>query len=566
MDKKLERKILKAYDEESFWEVETIIEDILSKGDLSLSTKCCEFCFSQCDELYTVFQKRIKNQETNDLCNPILGHRFTIIDSSLDNESSVYDSDSIKSIIDDTLEKCNSFDDYVACLPFITNFDKDKAIHLMKTRVKDLINDKLLYMDRGFSKTSLLIECSNNIIWELMDDPGSEYSELSEFDKQMYDWSWDIFQQTWKFSKTLDDYYEILVKLKDIGGIDFENEDMNYSENFLEKFVENKLLENLCFEFNKLLNELNFDLIGKEVINQSLHVARFLTVYLDNQKIAKEIYEKCYDWWRNQDDWHDQRLQAYLFVPYDKEMAKSLLEIAMKQAIEDDAETDMEGYFYYDIEMYFDAKWAKELRSITSSSTSFPSYIKFVGLYANYTEEILSHDELKQIINKAEENDVSLSEYILDGYGANEYGEEKYYEECAFVIGYSGSSMFYAEDEKYKTISSCKLDDIKTIPIKDDNNAGLSNVFKINAIETFKGDWRRYELENIMDEKFDKSLLSFTVKDAEYLTDIYYNSKRLENFEDIFDARGKSSRIDIYYFDKDGNEKEIDPDGKLEDF
>jgi len=51
MDKKLERKILKAYDEDSFWKVETKIEDILSKGDLSLSNKCCEFCFLQCDEL-----------------------------------------------------------------------------------------------------------------------------------------------------------------------------------------------------------------------------------------------------------------------------------------------------------------------------------------------------------------------------------------------------------------------------------------------------------------------------------------------------------------------------------
>ena len=117
---------------------------------------------------------------------------------------------------------------------------------------------------------------------------------------------------------------------------------------------------------------------------------------------------------------------------------------------------------------------------------------------------------------------------------------------------------------KYKTISSHKLDNIKTTSVEENDSASLSNVFKINVTETYKGDWRRYRLENVMDEKFDPSLLSFTVEDDENLSDIYYNSIKLENFEDIFDARGKSSWIDIYYFDVDGNKKELDPDGELE--
>jgi hypothetical protein len=203
----------------------------------------------------------------------------------------------------------------------------------------------------------------------------------------------------------------------------------------------------------------------------------------------------------------------------------------------------------------------EELKIINEGLPSIPSFIKFVGLYAYYAEEILSKEELKQLINESQKNDVSLSEYILDGFGDCEYGVDRDYDDCSFVIGYA--YQLFVEDQYKRELSSHQEDKIKLTKSDQTDNGKLFDCYKINVTETYKGDFCRYKLEYVKNKKFNPSLLSITVEKDEYLTDVFYNSVQLEDFEDIRDGRGKGSWIELSYYDKNGNEKELDPDSEL---
>ncbi len=187
--------------------------------------------------------------------------------------------------------------------------------------------------------------------------------------------------------------------------------------------------------------------------------------------------------------------------------------------------------------------------------------IKLRGLFYDYAELFFTLDELKEELENAIKYEVPLSDFILDGFFGCEYEIERYYDDTFFCTGSSGDLVI--EDSAGNIITSLQVEDIKTSKVEDEPSDN-SDIFRITIEDGYRGDWRKYSLTDAIssESSFDQSLLSFSIMDDGdgSLIKITYDGIELEDYEDVIDARGKSTIIDLEYFDKDGNSKFLDID------
>jgi hypothetical protein len=185
--------------------------------------------------------------------------------------------------------------------------------------------------------------------------------------------------------------------------------------------------------------------------------------------------------------------------------------------------------------------------------------IKLRGLFYDYAELFFTLDELKEELENAIKYEVPLSDFILDGFFGCEYEIERYYDDTFFCTGSSGDLVI--EDSAGNIITSLQVEDIKTSKVEDEPSDN-SDIFRITIEDGYRGDWRKYSLTDAIssESSFDQSLLSFSIMDDGdgSLIKITYDGIELEDYEDVIDARGKSTIIDLEYFDKDGNSKFLD--------
>ena len=112
-------------------------------------------------------------------------------------------------------------------------------------------------------------------------------------------------------------------------------------------------------------------------------------------------------------------------------------------------------------------------------------------------------------------------------------------------------------------IFTFEVEDIKTLIVEDSPLNNL-DTFKITIEDGYRGDWRKYSFGDSISKNssFDQSLLTFSISDDNdgSLMKIIYDGTELEDYEDVTDARGKSTMLDLEYIDKNGNSKSFDPD------
>jgi hypothetical protein len=222
---------------------------------------------------------------------------------------------------------------------------------------------------------------------------------------------------------------------------------------------------------------------------------------------------------------------------------------------------DIDKYIYQLIDD-IDKDWASELRQTYNKvEVSLPDKIKFTGLFYDYAELLLSLDELKEELKNAIKHNVSLSEFILDGFSGCEYGIERSFDDTFFCSAATGQLIL--EDSRENIITTFQVEDIKTLTVEDSPLNNL-DTFKITIEDAYGGDWRKYSLGDSISKNssFDQSLLTFSISDDGdgSIMKIIYDGTELEDYEDVTDARGKSTMLDLEYLDKNGNSKSFDPD------
>ena len=259
---------------------------------------------------------------------------------------------------------------------------------------------------------------------------------------------------------------------------------------------------------------------------------------------------------------------------WSKEIYKLGIDIAIKDPEVDSDEIENEIFsmidFYGDDDNLkeFDREWIDGLRKINKPDMGQPSKILFSGSYYNYYREFMSLNEIKMEIGAAIDNDVDLEEYILDGFFTCDYGVDRYFDDSRFVIGSYRGGIVILEDSNSNIITRFDSRSFKT---KKENDLKVEikekvNNFKLELFDSYLGKWNKYSLDKFISKKkpFDKSLITFVVHEElnsglyEEISKVMYNGNELENYDEIRDARGKSTEFDICYIYKDKDGKIIE--------
>jgi len=471
-------------------------------------------------------------------------------------------------ILEDLIPKFKFFDDLLdISRSFFHIKNKKSSIKLLEKIIDDLINGNPGILEANKSmkqgifpgkKVSEDYSLSHSLI-ECADFIGGEYGLKDRT------WAFKIVEESVKLSDSSVDYYNVANHVLEDGfqvdgesgyGFIYDNITLDWFKNIIIQFIEKSKVElnksegdwfelAFCAQYIGAKNGLNDESWSNEIYKMSFNRAKFQS---ENENSIFPL--------------RDLGLHIAKHTKL-KEWAKEIVQLSIDIAEKDQYydKDDIDFYIYQVIDD-IDKDWASELRKVSNKGKiGPPDKIKFRGLFYDYAELLLSLGELKEELKNAIKHKVSLSEFILDGYSGCEYGVERSFDDTFFCTAATGNLII--EDPAGNIITSFQVEDTKTLKIENKTLNHL-DTFKITIKEGFRGDWKKYSLNDAIssESSFDQSLLTFSIMDDgdASLIKIIYDDIELEDYEDVIDARGKSTIVDLEYIDKNGNSKPFNPE------
>ena len=546
-------KIEKEYDYILISDWEKIISDFTIKDDMQSAKEIYKIALKKADEF---LESGISGGNTisnfMDVAISVSQKNYNVeIKNEYVERPGLNDGECANQILRDSIPKFkNSFDDLLDISRIFFSIDNKKSsIELLKKIIDDIINENLVPEYNSVSYS--LIECADFI--------GGEY------DLKDPTWAFKIVEESVKLSDSSVDYYNVANHVLEDGfnldgesgyGFIYDNITLDWFKNIIIQFIEKSKVElnesegdwfelAFCAQYIGAKNGLNDESWSNEIYKMSFNRAKFQS--------------------ENENSIFPLRALGLHIAKHTKlkEWAKEIVQLSIDIAEKDPYynKDSIDSYIYQCVDE-IDKDWASELRKASNKGKiGPPDKIKLRGLFYNYAELFFTLDELKEELKNAIKHKVCLSDFILDGYYGCDYGVERYFDDAFFCTSSAGHLII--EDSEENIISSFQVEDIKTLKIENKTLNHL-DTFKITIEDAFRGDWRKYSLNDAIssESSFDQSLLTFSIMDDgdASLIKIIYDDIELEDYEDVIDARGKSTIVDLEYIDKNGNSKSFNPE------
>ena len=334
--------------------------------------------------------------------------------------------------------------------------------------------------------------------------------------------------------------------------------------------VQNKsILHKLINKLKQINNDNDYELLAECLIladSENLDISNdIFKLCLDNAFLrSQKILDNELSW----ESPYKPYIELGLFLihkNYNNEKVKEIYKLAIKVA-NDDPDTDankieneifsvIDFYGDYDNLKEFDREWIDGLRKKNKPDMGLPRKIFFKGYFFDYFEEFMSSNELREEVEKALENEIDLEEYLLDGFFECEYEVERYFEQSRFVVGYRGG-LVILEDSNNNIITRFNSRDFDIKRVKSHLELNRES-FRVEVVDSYIGDWIKYDLGKFVSDKksFDKSLLTFETiyEDEDQIVRVLYDGHELEDYDEVKDARGKSTYLNITCLDENNN-------------
>ena len=453
-------------------------------------------------------------------------------------------------ILEDLIPKFKDFDHLLdISKSFFGINNKKSSIELLENIIDGLVKGSILSED--YSLSYALLNCADFI--------GSEY------DLNDSNWAFEVIEKSIEKCILADDYYQIADHILQS---DWAAEDNCFIHKNFTKDLLKDIISNFIEKSKPSLESSEGDWSELAFCAQYIGAKNGFNDQFWSNKIYKMSFIKAQFQSEKQNSIFPLRDLGLHIAEYTelRGWAKEIVQLAINIAEKDPYydKKDIDFYIYQQID-YIDKDWSSDLRKAATKGKLGPAdKILFRGLYYNYAEECFSKDELIEEIKSAIENEVTLSDFIFDGFYGCDFGVDRYPDDTYFCTGASGELVI--EDSAENIITTLSTEGIKTS--KSDKKWSdiypekLCDTFRITFEDGFRGEWRKYKLNDAQIKSFDLSLLSFSVLDDGDISlhKLMYGDVEIEDYDEINDARGKSTLIDLEYFDKDGNCEVLDID------